>query len=80
MTNQTHDSSADIFGVPADRCLCASACVYLYVCLSHCQSLSSIEPHLFLQYAVEDEDKHALQRVEDGEKVGHDHGALVDVH
>lgn len=58
--------------------MCASVCVCM--CLSHWQLLSSFVPHLFLQYAVEDEDKHALQRVEDGEKVGHDHGALVDVH
>lgn len=37
-------------------------------------------PHLLLQYAVKDEDEHALERVEDGEEVGHDDGALVDVH
>lgn len=36
--------------------------------------------YLLLQHAVEDEDEHALQRVEDGEEVGHDHRALVDVH
>jgi len=36
--------------------------------------------HLLLEYAVEDEDEHALQGVEDGEEVGHDDGALVDVH
>lgn len=29
---------------------------------------------------MEDEDEHALQGVEDGEEVGHDDGALVDVH
>ena len=29
---------------------------------------------------MEDEDEHALQGVEDGEQVGHDHRALVDVH
>ena len=29
---------------------------------------------------MEDEDEHPLQRVEDGEEVGHDDGALVDVH
>lgn len=37
-------------------------------------------PHLLLQYAVKDEDEHALQGVEDGEQVGHDDRALVDVH
>lgn len=36
--------------------------------------------YLLLQYAVEDEDKHALQGVENGEEVGHDNSALVDVH
>lgn len=36
--------------------------------------------HLLLKDAVEDEDEHALQRVEDGEEVGHDDGALVNVH
>lgn len=29
---------------------------------------------------MKDEDEHALEGVEDGEKVGHDDGALVDVH
>ena len=29
---------------------------------------------------MEDEDEHALEGVEDGEQVGHDHRALVDVH
>lgn len=29
---------------------------------------------------MEDEDKHALQGVENGEEVGHDNGALIDVH
>lgn len=29
---------------------------------------------------MEDKDEHALQRVEDGEKVGHDDSAFVDVH
>ena len=29
---------------------------------------------------MEDEDEHALEGVEDGEEVGHDDGALVDVH
>lgn len=37
-------------------------------------------PDLLLQHAVEDENEHALQGVEDGEEVGHDHRALVDVH
>jgi len=83
MTNQTCDSSADIFGVPCWSILaCSSLCVF--ICLPDtlvyfCQ-LCLCLPHLLLQYAVEDEDKHALQRVEDGEEVGHDHGALVDVH
>lgn len=36
--------------------------------------------YLLLQYAVEDEDKHALQGVENGEEVGHDNSALIDVH
>lgn len=82
MTTQTSVTALQIFLVSllivsgSHVCLC----VCLYVCLSHWQLLSSFVPHLFLQYAVEDEDKHALQRVEDGEKVGHDHGALVDVH
>lgn len=49
-------------------------CLFLYSLVSVCL------PHLLLQYAVKDEDEHALQRVEDGEKVGHDDGALVDVH
>lgn len=29
---------------------------------------------------MEDEDEHALQRVKNGKKIGHNHGALVDVH
>lgn len=36
--------------------------------------------YLLLQHAVEDEDEHPLQGVEDGEEVSHDHRALVDVH
>ena len=86
MTNQTCDSSTDILGVPADRCqhVCFFLCFYLSACHSISLFLSNILsvclPHLLLQYAVEDEDEHALQRVEDGEKVGHDHGALIDVH
>lgn len=88
MTNQTCDSSADIFGVPADQCQHACACVCVRLCLSArhavCLFLSGFVsvrlPHLLLQYAVEDEDEHALQGVEDSEKVGHDDGALVDVH
>lgn len=36
--------------------------------------------YLLLQDAVEYEDEHSLQRVEDGEEIGHDDGALVDVH
>lgn len=61
-------------------------CVCDCVCLSHCLSISvQLCPcvclaHLLLQYAVEDEDEHALQRVEDGEQVRHDHGTFVDVH
>ena len=54
-------------------CVCVRACVCVRVCACVCV-------HLLLQDAVEDEDKHALQGVEDGEEVGHDHGALVDVH
>lgn len=42
--------------------------------------LSGQRPHLLLQYAVKDEDEHALQGVEDGEQVGHDDRALVDIH
>lgn len=34
--------------------------------------------HLLLKETVEDEDEHALQGVEDGEEVGHDHGRLVE--
>lgn len=55
-------------------CVCELYQLHLPVTLSVCL------PHLLLQYAVKDEDEHALQRVEDGEKVGHDDGALVDVH
>lgn len=51
-----------------------SCCVFLPRFVTACRS------HLLLQYAVEDEDEHALQRVEDGEKVSHDDGALIDVH
>lgn len=36
--------------------------------------------YLLLQDAVEYEDKHSLQRVEDGEEISHDHRALVDIH
>lgn len=36
--------------------------------------------YLLLQYTVEDENEHALQRVKDGEQVRHDDCALVDVH
>lgn len=53
-----------------------TACL-VYFCLSFFQFVS---PHLLLQYAVKDEDEHALQGVEDGEEVGHDDRALVDVH
>lgn len=42
--------------------------------------VSGCLPHLLLQYAVKDEDEHALQGVEDGEEVSHDDGALIDVH
>lgn len=51
-----------------------SACLPVSVFVSH----GSL--YLLLQYAVEDEDKHALQGVENGEEVGHDNGALIDVH
>lgn len=34
--------------------------------------------YFFLKKAVEDEDKHSLESVEDGEEVGHDYGSLVD--
>lgn len=54
-------------------------CTFVYPFLSDLVFLSQV-PHLLLQYAVKDEDEHALQRVEDGEQVGHDDGALVDVH
>lgn len=33
--------------------------------------------YLLLEEAVEDEDEHPLQRVEDGEEVGHDDGRVV---
>lgn len=56
-----------------------STCTFVYPFLSDLVLLSRV-PHLLLQYAVKDEDEHALQRVEDGEQVGHDDGALVDVH
>lgn len=39
-----------------------------------------MNPYLLLQHTVEDEDEHPLQGVEDGEQVGHDHRALVDIH
>ncbi len=42
--------------------------------------VSRMDPYLLLQHTVEDENEHALKGVEDGEKVGHDHGALVDIH
>ena len=34
--------------------------------------------YLFLQEAVEDEDEHALEGVEDGEEVGRDHRGVAD--
>lgn len=37
-------------------------------------------PYLLLKHTVEDKDEHPLQGVEDGEQVGHDHCALVDIH
>ncbi len=39
-----------------------------------------MDPYLLLQSTVEDEDEHALEGVKGGEEVGHDDGALVDVH
>lgn len=54
--------------------------LYVPVCLFLYNFVSVCLAHLLLQYAVKDEDEHALQRVEDGEKVGHDDGALIDVH
>lgn len=33
--------------------------------------------YLLLEETVEDEDEHPLQRVEDGEEVGHDHERIV---
>lgn len=33
--------------------------------------------YLLLEETVEDEDEHPLQRVEDGEEVGHDDGRIV---
>lgn len=55
-------------------CACHADCLFLSCFVSVCL------PHLFLQDTVKDEDEHALQGVEDGEEVGHDDGALVDVH
>lgn len=55
-------------------------CVHLSVCLFPSTFVSVCLPHLLLQDAVEDEDEHALQGVEDCEKVSHDDGTLVDVH
>lgn len=49
----------------------------LIYCLQHTEGISL---YLLLQHAVEDEDEHSLQRIEDGEQVRHDHRALVDVH
>lgn len=34
--------------------------------------------YLLLQSTVEDEDKHALERIEDGEEVSHDDSVLID--
>lgn len=34
--------------------------------------------YLFLQGTVEDEDKHALERIKDGEEVSHDYCVLID--
>lgn len=69
--------------INASMCVSVRVC-FLSACHTVCLFLSSVVsvrlPHLLLQYAVKDEDEHALQRVEDGEKVGHDDGALVDVH
>ena len=42
--------------------------------------ISKSDPCLLLKDTVEDEDEHALEGVEYGEQVGHDHRALVDVH
>lgn len=44
------------------------------------RTISGMSRYLFLQHTVEDEDEHPLQGVEDGEQVGHDHRALVDIH
>lgn len=60
-----------VLPISAWTCTCLSACF--------CFVLDS-PLYLLLQYAVEDEDKHALQGVENGEEVGHDNSALVDVH
>ena len=58
--------------------VCASVC--LSVCLFPSTFVSIFLPHLLLQDAVEDEYEHALQGVEDREKVSHDDGTLIDVH
>lgn len=44
------------------------------------QHILRMKTYLLLQHTVEDEDEHSLQGVEDGEQVGHDHRALVDIH
>lgn len=42
------------------------------------EALAVLFADFFLKKAVEDEDKHSLESVEDGEEVGHDYGSLVD--
>lgn len=41
-------------------------------------SIISWYHYLLLQGTVEDEDEHALEGVEGGEEVGHDHCVLID--
>lgn len=49
---------------------------------AHPEGFSSLtaekETYFFLEEAMEDEDKHSLEGVEDGEEVRHDDGGLVD--
>lgn len=40
--------------------------------------LNTLHCYLLLQGTVEDEDKHALEGVEGGEKVSHDHCVFID--
>lgn len=48
----------------------ASTLPYCHPSLMHC--------YLLLQSTVEDEDKHALEGIEDGEEVSHDDSVLID--